>query len=151
MKTVYSRKEQCCSKCKTVLRENHLNRESKSLDLTIYLYRCYNGHKSPRIYNTTIYLSRNIGSITPHITSLEIGHGIGWNISVRQNSSDEIPPRNIRSFGLFNRGTSYFSNKSALCYVPEKSESKNPGEKIISKILSARIILKLKKLGANIL
>ena len=46
-----------CSKLKTVLRENHVNRESKSLDITIQLYICYDEHADPSSCNTTIYLS----------------------------------------------------------------------------------------------
>ena len=34
-----------------------INRESKSLEITIYLYRCYDEHESARICNTTVYLS----------------------------------------------------------------------------------------------
>ena len=37
-----------------------IDRESKSLELTIYLYRCYDGQKDPRSCNTTVYLSRLI-------------------------------------------------------------------------------------------
>ena len=48
--------KQCCSKCKIVLIENHLNRESKSLELTIYLYICYYEHEAPHC-NNTVYLS----------------------------------------------------------------------------------------------
>ena len=51
----YKRK-QCCYKWEIVLRENHVNRESKSLELTIYLYRCYE-HESPSSFTTTVYLS----------------------------------------------------------------------------------------------
>ena len=40
---------------KVVLIENHVNRESKNLDLTIQLYRCYE-NEAPRSCNTTIYL-----------------------------------------------------------------------------------------------
>ena len=43
-------------KKETVLRKNHVNRESKTLDLTIKLYRSYE-HKYPSSCNTTIYLS----------------------------------------------------------------------------------------------
>ena len=39
-----------------MLRENHVNRESKSLDIIICLYRLYE-HESPSICNTTAYLS----------------------------------------------------------------------------------------------
>ena len=35
-----------------------INRESKSLDITIYLYSCYDEHKAPSICNTTVYLSQ---------------------------------------------------------------------------------------------
>ena len=41
---------------KTVLRENHVHREIKRSDLTIYSYRCYE-HKSTSSCNTTVYLS----------------------------------------------------------------------------------------------
>ena len=57
LKTVCSRKAQCCSERETVLRENHIDRESKSLNLTIYLYICYDEHEAPISCNTTIYLS----------------------------------------------------------------------------------------------
>ena len=40
-----------------MLIENHVNRESKSLDLTIELYRCYYEHEYPRSCNATVYLS----------------------------------------------------------------------------------------------
>ena len=40
-----------------MLRENHVNIESKILELTIYLYRCYEEHEAPSSYNTTVYLS----------------------------------------------------------------------------------------------
>ena len=48
--------------------------------------------------------------ITPHITSLESGTGIG------QNNGDGIPPRNKGRFRLFDRGTSNISNMSASCH-----------------------------------
>ena len=34
-----------------------INRESKILDLTIYLYSCYDEHEAPSGFNTTVYLS----------------------------------------------------------------------------------------------
>ena len=49
--------KQCFSKYETVLRENHVNRESESLDLTIYFYICYDEHESPSSCNNTVYLS----------------------------------------------------------------------------------------------
>ena len=33
------------------------NRESKSFELTIYLYRCYDEHEGPSSCNANIYLS----------------------------------------------------------------------------------------------
>ena len=42
---------------KTDFIENNLNRKSKILELTIYLYRCYYEHEAPRSYNSTVYLS----------------------------------------------------------------------------------------------
>ena len=39
-----------------MIRVNHLNRESKSLDITNYLYRCYE-HEAPISFNATVYLS----------------------------------------------------------------------------------------------
>ena len=41
---------------KTVLRENHVNRKCKIIEITIYLYRCYE-HESPTRCNTNVYLS----------------------------------------------------------------------------------------------
>ena len=34
-----------------------INRESKSLEPTIYLYRCYDKQEAPSSCNTTVYLS----------------------------------------------------------------------------------------------
>ena len=42
---------------KKVLRENHVNRESTSLEFSIQIYICYE-HESLQIFNTTVYLSR---------------------------------------------------------------------------------------------
>ena len=39
-----------------VLRENHVNSESKSLELTIYLFQFYYEHEAPSSFNTTIHL-----------------------------------------------------------------------------------------------
>ena len=52
-----SRNEQCCSKCKTVPRDNHVNRESKSLELTIKLYIFYDEHEAPSCCNIIFYVS----------------------------------------------------------------------------------------------
>ena len=38
-------------------RENHVNRESKSLELKIYLYICYDEHEAPISCNNNVYLS----------------------------------------------------------------------------------------------
>ena len=35
-----------------------INKESKTLEITIYLYLCYDEHEAPSSYNTTIYLSQ---------------------------------------------------------------------------------------------
>ena len=43
---------------KTVLRKNHVNRESDRLELTIQLYICYDEHEDPSSCNTTVYLSQ---------------------------------------------------------------------------------------------
>ena len=37
--------------------ELFINREGKSLELTIYLYLCYNEHEAPSSCNNTVYLS----------------------------------------------------------------------------------------------
>ena len=34
-----------------------INWESKTLEIKIYLYLCYDEHEAPRSYNTTVYLS----------------------------------------------------------------------------------------------
>ena len=39
-----------------VLKENHVNREINSLEITIQLYICYE-HEDPKICNTNLYLS----------------------------------------------------------------------------------------------
>ena len=56
--------KQYCSELKTVLIENHVNREIKSLDIKIYLYRCYDEHKSPSSCNTAVYLSVSVYRLT---------------------------------------------------------------------------------------
>ena len=100
--------------------------------------------------NDDIYVNplRSIRSISPHITSMKSGAEM-WRIGFRQNSSDRIPPINIGSFDLFNRGMSDFSNKRASLHVAAKSESENPEGDSIKKMLGARIIMKLIQLGAN--
>ena len=52
-------------------------------------------------YGIGVNPSRNIGSISPQITSMKSGTRIGFG----RNSGDGTPPGNIGSFGLFNRGT----------------------------------------------
>ena len=59
---------------------------------------------------------RTIGSIIPQITSLKSGTGIGFGL----NGGDGILPKNIRSFSLFDIGTSDFSDRSALLHGAEK-------------------------------
>ena len=62
-------------------------------------------------------------SIIPQINGMKSGTGIGFG----RNSGDGIPPINIRSFGLFDRGTWYFSDISVLWHGSVKSESEKPG------------------------
>ena len=62
------------------------------------------------------------------MTSLDSGNGIVLNCNVRRDISDGIPPINIGRFGLFNRGMSDLSDRSALWYVAGKIESENPGD-----------------------
>ena len=89
--------------------------------------------------------SRTIGSIIPQITNMKSGTGIGFG----RNSGDGIPPRNIVSFSLFDRGAHNFSNRSALWNVTYKVIVKPLEKTESSKTLSARIILKLITLGAK--
>ena len=42
-----------------MLSENHVNIENKILELTIYLYICYDEHEAPSICNITVYLSKS--------------------------------------------------------------------------------------------
>ena len=73
--------------------------------------------------NDVIYVNplRTIGSIIPQINSMKSGTGIGFG----DNSGDGIPPRNIGSFGLFNRGNQDFVDRSASWNGASKSESEN--------------------------
>ena len=50
--------KQWCYECKTVVRENHVNRENNSLYFTIYLYIFYDEHEATISCNTTVYLSQ---------------------------------------------------------------------------------------------
>ena len=90
---------------------------------------------------------RTTGSISPHINIMMSGNVI---VFVR-DSSDGVPPINISIFILFGRGTSDFSDRSASWHGAEKVKVKTLEATAFSKILRARIILKLKKLGAKIL
>ena len=49
--------KKCYSKWEKVLWENHVNRESEIIELTIYLYMCYNEHEDSSSCSTTVYLS----------------------------------------------------------------------------------------------
>ena len=96
----------------------------------------------------TMNPSINIEKITPYITSLDSGTGIGNNSDVRRNIGDIIPLRNIGMFGIFYRGTSDLSDKSTLWHGTEKVKVNTLETTAVSKMLITRIILKLKKLGA---
>ena len=93
--------------------------------------------------------SRNIGSITPQITSMYIGNIIGRNIDVGRNSGDGIPTRNIGRFVLFDNGTSYFSDRITSWNSAEKMNVKTVETTAFSKMLSS--FLRLKILGAKIM
>ena len=67
-------------------------------------------------------LLRNIGSITPQIIGLDSGTGIRWNRGVEWNIIGRNSPRNIRSFGIFDIGTSDLSDRSASWHHASKSE-----------------------------
>ena len=62
---MFEEHEQCLfqKEKNVVLNENRvegkpcINIESKSLELTIYLYSCYDEHEAPRSCNTDVYLS----------------------------------------------------------------------------------------------
>ena len=88
--------------------------------------------------------SRTTRSIIPQTISLKSDTemqriGLGW------NSNDSIPPRNIGSFNLSNRGTSDFPHMTALWHGAAKSESEseNPEGNRILKTMVERINLKL--------
>ena len=73
---------------------------------------------------------RTIRRITPQITSLESGTGIGQNSNVGWNRSDRILPRNIGIFGVFgffDRGESDLFNRSASWHCASKIESESLG------------------------
>ena len=83
--------------------------------------------------------SRIIGSIIPHITSLDSGTGIGF----RNSIGDGIPPRNIGIFVLSNIGASDFSNWSVLWNGAVKSEVEKLGNNSVFKNSEHDKILKL--------
>ena len=86
-----------------------INRESNSLELTIYLYSCYDEYEAPSSCNTTVYLSESV-----------------------RNSGNVIPPINIGSFIHLGRGMPDSSNRVASWHGAAKSESENPGDNRIS-------------------
>ena len=91
--------------------------------------------------------SRTIRSLIPKITIMKSGTGIGFG----QNNSDGIPPRNIRRFVLFNRGTSDFSDRSTSWHGAAKIESENPEDNRIFKNAGRENNFEVEKLGAKIL
>ena len=52
MKTVYPDENNVVLNENSVEVKPCINRESKSLELTIYLYRCYDEHEAPSVYAT---------------------------------------------------------------------------------------------------
>ena len=94
--------------------------------------------------------SKTISRITAHITSLERGTGIRRKCGAGRNSSDRIPPRNIGRFGILTEGRWIYPIGARHGMAPWKLKVKILETTAFSKILSATIILKLKKLGANI-
>ena len=73
--------------------------------------------------------SRTIGIVSPQITVLKSGTGIGFGY----NSSGGILPRNIGVLILFNIGALDFSNRITSSHGTTKSESENPGGNSIFK------------------
>ena len=59
MKTVYPDGNNIFLDEKSVERKPCINRESKRLEITIYLYRYYDEHEAPNRYNTTVYLLKS--------------------------------------------------------------------------------------------
>ena len=57
MKTMFFWMKKYCSEWNSVEGKPCINREINILDITIYLYRCYDEHEAPRSCNTTLYLS----------------------------------------------------------------------------------------------
>ena len=96
---------------------------------------------------------KTIGGISQHITSLKSGTGtrFGRNSGFGWNSDDGIPPWKIGIFDLFDRGMSDFSDRTMTGHEKVKSETENPEGNRIFEMLRARIVLKLKKLGAEVL
>ena len=80
-----------------VLRENHLNRESKSLYLTIQLYICYK-HESPSSCITTAYLSfmKELHRILTKIHQV-ISHQL---FSHKENQGQSLPINEQSIYGL---------------------------------------------------
>ena len=67
------------------------------------------------------------------------------------NSNDIIPPINIRSFNVFERGISGFADRRASWDGAAKVKVKTLKAAAFSKTLDSRIMLKLKKLSAKYL
>ena len=76
-----------------------INRESKSLELTIYLYSCYDEHGAPRSCNTTVYLSelKDVDTTFPLFSQNPINKKnklitqfIPWNFPISSLSDEPI-------------------------------------------------------------
>ena len=74
-----------------------------------------------------------------------------WRFGYGRNRDDGIPQIKIGRFNLFDGGTPYFDDRSTLWHVADIIENEDIEGEINFRTPSKRIVLKLKKLVANIL
>ena len=140
----------------------HTNQVSTSIDIRgngdwYISFGSQNNFNEMSIYfrwnmNDGIYVnqSRSIRSISLRINSLKSGTEMR-KIGFGMNSGDGTPPRNIKSFELFDRGTFDFFNSRASWNGTDKIEIKNPEGNSIFKISGRKNNYKVEKLGTKIL
>ena len=99
-------------------------------------------------YGINVNPSRTIRRIRPHIITVNSGNKMR-RIGFEWNSSDVIPPRNIGSFEHFNRRTSDFFSRSALCHGTAKIETEKPGGGIIFKNAGRKNNFEVERVGCK--
>ena len=93
--------------------------------------------------NICVNPTKTIRRISPQITSMKSGTEIGFG----HNSSDGIPPRNIRILGLLDRNIPDFTSTSTIWHGSEKSQNENLGNNRILKNSEGENNFEVEKVG----